>query len=117
MNKFIVNVMEKWSIDVEVDAFDEKDAIMQVDKGCGVRKIDTLKFEETMDKETWTVNQYSDLKSPTTREEQIIYQIKSYQYMMDNSSYYTSIPDHLLVSAIKDLKEELRIVMADKDSV
>ena len=49
MNKYIVTVMEQWSIDVEVDAVDENDAVNEILNGSGSHMMETLEFQETLD--------------------------------------------------------------------
>ena len=62
MNKYIVHVLEIHQIQIEVDALDENDAILQAENGNGRWIDNSMELVDSVDSDTWTVELVEEAK-------------------------------------------------------
>ena len=57
MTEYIVTVMERWAVDMKVEANSREEAIQAVKDGAADIIDDTFELRDTMDSETWEVKE------------------------------------------------------------
>ncbi len=62
MNKYIVHVLEIHQIQIEVDALDKKDAVLQAETGNGRWIDNSMELVDSVDSDAWIVELIEEAK-------------------------------------------------------